>query len=365
MIDEQQNPFGIFDVTADAYNSADLGSDEGGVSPDFYRPKLTEDVTEYKARLRFLPNIKDPSMTVISKHIYFFNSDPDDPEKSIYIDCTSNERGAAKNIITQAFFHLRNQEDLRLRALARNFSRKQYFWMLCYIMQDNVSQDEVGKVKILRYGKQINAMHKDALAGDPAMGVKSNVFYHPLQGRDFFLKIDKKTIEDGKTGKRKTITNYDGSKWDDQVTPFGMVTIDGNSINIKRISDTGEDRAMLMEFLKKESPDLSQVAYVPWDDLMKSKAERIVRTLVDNDRIFDTIYFKTYGKRPSVAGMDTAAPAQQQAQSQPQTQSASPATSEVISNITTDDAPGVDVDVDDDFSGMDLDDLENINLDDL
>jgi hypothetical protein len=294
----------FFDVGADAYKSSVTTEEEVKSNPDFYKPNLSDtDNKLYKARIRFIPNIKDPNVLAIRKMGYYLQFDPDNTEsRGFWLDCTSNVGSNKPNIISRAYWDLSKSESAHLRNVAmRNFKRKTYYWMLVYVMMDQVHPELNDTVKIMRFGNQIKKLHDKELEEDRSMGKHANIFYHPLKGKDFMLIINEKTIQTN-GGKSMTITNYEDSSFESSTTPFGFVkpneSGDGNLI--ERIS-SDEDKNRLIEYLNANSPDLSQVEFQPWDDFTTDKAIRTVRGLIDNDKVFDQIYFKTYGKRFSSA----------------------------------------------------------------
>lgn len=288
----------IFNVGADAYNNAVQTEDDVQGNDDFYRPKLEGDIKVYKGRLRWLPNIKNPAVSVISKWGYWFSNDPENPNRSVWMDCTSNA-GGKPNIFTNAFFTCRDSDSAAISQLARNFGRKQYHWMLVYIMLDSQKPELQGKVKIMRFGNQIKDMHKKELDGDPAVGSKGVVFYHPFTGKDFVLTINEKTIPKKSGSGTYTITNYDDSYFMPAQVPFGFIQ-EGDE-DFRRVQNTPESRQELTEFLQNESPELEQMAYVPWNESDHERAVLITKTLLNNVNLFNKVYRKTYGNNNQYA----------------------------------------------------------------
>jgi len=322
MSEKNQNPAGdIFSLDTSSYNDAVTTSSDVKGNPEYYKPSLDNPNVKdniYDSLIRFLPNALNPNLLVVSKYGYYFSETPNG--SAAWIDCTSNDpQGNQPNIITQAFFFLRNHDSVALKNLARNFSRKQYFWMLVQVIKDSQQPDIEGQIKIMRFGKQVESLHDKELEDKTEYGKPPCVFYHPYLGKDFNLIINKKQVEFN--GKLRTITNYDESSFM-QVSP---IKIDGNPIE-----ETPEDRQKLVAWLRENSPDLSQESYVPWDADTEELAIGTVRTIIDDEVVFNKIWNLTYkGKRklksqPSGAGSSDTKQADVES---------------VKSKITTDEAP--------------------------
>ncbi len=140
----EDNVFGgMFNMGDNAITAEDAGSSES-FDPDFYRTSLTHKGVKdgiYSGLGRFLPNPKDVNNSTIHKWVYYFESDPENPDKGTYVDCPSNG-GNKFNIITQAYFELKEHESAVLRGIAKqNFMRKPYYWSLYHVMKDDQQPD--------------------------------------------------------------------------------------------------------------------------------------------------------------------------------------------------------------------------------
>jgi hypothetical protein len=291
---EAEDQFGgIFDVSVNAVTGGD-GFDEGNSgerNPDFYGPSLkNKNVKDnvYKSRIRFVPNVNDRNLQKVSKWIFYL-PDPNNEERSFYVDCPND----GKNIVTQAFFFLKDHDSKVLRDLAKRFfSRKRYHWSLVQVMIDGQDPESEGKIKILRFGNQINEMIDIQGVEDSAVGKKAVVVYDPFRGKDFVLFVDEKKVGEG----NKTITSYEKSYFDDKLTSMSF------DKTATRTEDTPEERMKIFKFLKEQSPDLSQCVHQEWDDQMEEKVIASIQSVIGDDSVFDAIFQKTYGKGKKFVG---------------------------------------------------------------
>lgn len=279
---------------ADAGEMGDLGSlfdddqltgavskqeySSGATNPDFYVPKVDDDKATnriYKARIRFLPNWKDPAKSKISKFLYFIANGED----KFYVDCPSNFDAKKPNIITEAYFATWKHDTASVRQTSSNFKRKSFYWALVQIVEDKQHPELEGKIKIMRFGNQIDKLIVKQ-AEEVAGRSKVNVF-NPFTGKELFLDIREKTFEG-----EKQIT-YDESYFADERS---AIMIDG-----KRVVPDPSSQPQVFEYLKANSPDLSQTYPQQWDEETETKVIGAVRDLLGVPSIFNTIYKKCYG----------------------------------------------------------------------
>lgn len=304
---EMEDQFGgIFDVTADEISN-DGGFEESQRDPDFYRPSLKHDKVkdgQYESRIRLVPNPNDRNLQKVHKFIYLL-PDPDNPERSFYVDCLSNnpkDPRAKNNIITQAYFMLKDHDAKVMRGIAKQyFQRKQFWWMLAQIMDDPQEPELTGEVKIFRFGNQIN--EKLVLEGkdNSRAGKKATVVTDPFLGKDLYLFVNEKEVE-GRDGKMRTITNYDKSYF---INETNSMCIDFETAKpeegfYERLDRNEDNMRSIFQYLKEKAPDLSKVAYQPWDDAFEAKVIESVRATIDDPAIFDKLWAKVYkGKKYS------------------------------------------------------------------
>ena len=264
--------------------------------PDFYKPSLkNERVKEkvYDSLIRFVPNIfaKEDGLSVheahkIHKYLYYLGDPNDAQSNGFYVDCPStvgkDTPEAKNNIITSAHFMFKNSDSAYLRNIARTaFSRKEFFWSLVLILSDEFEPETVGKIKIFRFGQKINEKIESLAKGNVKYKEPPLNVYHPVNGRDMILMIEEQNAE--MNGVKKTITTYENSKFAGSSSP---ISIDGGKTRC-------QDPEKIKEFLKT-APRLSKVRFQPWDSELETKVIEQVRTLIDDDKLFNALYKKVY-----------------------------------------------------------------------
>ena len=284
---------GIFSLTA-ADVTAEAHQESTSSDPDFYTPGLSnKNVKEgfYKSLIRFVPNVNNRAMQNVVKPIYFL-ADLKNPERKVQIDCPHDKN----NIVTQAYFMLKDHESLALRKVAKdNFIRKWYVWSLVQVIRDGFNAELNGKIKIFRYAGgnpdskykgQIEEKMDVQLKEDKATGKKVCIVQDPFEGKDFNLYIDEKKTDD-----RGKMTSYEKSYFLDERS---SITLDFQ--NLTRLPKNEANMKQIFEYLKKESPDLAKVAHKAWSPQDEEFAIESVKKLIEDDELFAKVYRKAYNK---------------------------------------------------------------------
>jgi hypothetical protein len=279
-----EDDFSIFNQTEDQIANE---SDSFEKNPDFYSPSLRDKNVKngiYTSRIRFLPDIINKGKNRIMKYIYYL-PDPNDPDKNFYVDCPSNFGGpkAKSNIITQAFFECKGSNNAVLRDLKRTFTRKTYWWSLAQIMIDEQDPEQVGKIKIFRFGKQVNQKIQTLLDGNEKLKKSGINVFDLLKGKDFMLYIAEGYDDNG-----RKMTTYQQSYFDDEITP---ISLDGGDTRINPKDQSDQKR--VIEYLKSNTPDISQIYPKEWDQQLEEKIIESVKTTIADDMVFNRIYKKS------------------------------------------------------------------------
>lgn len=286
---------GIFNIEAGQLAGEEDDSSAGN-DPDFYKvslknPNVKDNV--YKSRIRFVPNPHDRNLQKVSKWIYLL-PDPENQDAKFYVDCPSNlgTKASRFNIISTAFFTLKDHDSKLMRNIGKaHFSRKRQHWSLVQILLDTQEPSYENKVKIFRFGKQIDDMILEQGKADPSVQKDSVPISHPFKGKDFILFLDSKKIEDN-----REMPSYERSYFDDKIT---SISLDNNKT---RLPETQESMKKIFDYLKAEAPDLSKVCFKAWDDEIEQRVIESVRVTIGDDSVFDKIYAKVYKKKHIVSG---------------------------------------------------------------
>lgn len=286
---------GIFDIEQGEITSPSSGAQR---NPDFYQPSLSNKNVkkngpggspEYSSRIRFCPDFKH-KLHKVSKFVYYLQ-DPNDAQKKFFVDCLSNLKGdprGSNNIITNAYMEMKKTESATLRAIAKEyFNRKLFFWSLVYVILDAQEPEAEGKIKIFKFGKQVDEMIEWQGKEDVTTKKSGVVVFKPFAGKDFFLNISEKLVE--REGKSSKQTSYEKSEFDDKITGFTFDKCD------TRLDDTAENRKLVLDFCLNNSPSMEQVVAKNWTPTDEQKIIESVRITIADSAVFDKIYRKTYG----------------------------------------------------------------------
>jgi len=253
--------------------------------PDFYGPSLKNDKVKdgtYQSTVRLVPKLRPSTPYAIMKVWGYYLPDVDSTNGgNYYVTCTSNVSKLSKNIISEAYFAMKDHQVAKFRESAKKFfMRKTFYYSLVYIIEDEQLPEDVGKIKIMRFGNQINDMiikQEEIVKGKTPCTVNSF-----RSGKDLYIRISEKTVDNG-----RKITSYEDSYFADTITPF-MGKIPSEM--------TSEEKSKLEE-LFKTAPDLyEKTSHKEWSPDLEKKVIRTVRAVIDDDRFFGDLYKKIYKK---------------------------------------------------------------------
>lgn len=267
---KEENYEDLFNLNPDDFNQTTEIKESEFFKPD---PQKGKDKT-YRALIRFIPFYKNPKGSLIKKYSYWLT----DPltGNSFSVDCPSTVN--KKSILQDVYWKLRKSESVPEQKLSENFKRRENYYSLVQIIQDDQNPDLVGKIKIFKFGMKLHNIMLNEM--NPEYG-KGHLPFDPLHGRAMALKV---TIVSG-------YNNYDLSQFvGDEMTPM----IDG-----RHIENTQSDMENFYNFLKEKSPDLSKYDYQDWTDEIYSKVKSVIESTVPSMRTVDNMR-----KEATKGGMD-------------------------------------------------------------
>jgi hypothetical protein len=226
-------------------------------------PKKGKD-NVYKSLIRFVPFHKDPKKSKVKKFSYWL-TDPLTGD-SFSVDCPSSVN--QKSIIQDTYWKLKKSPSVAEQKLSDKFKRRENYYALVQILKDDQDPSLVGKIKVLKFGQKLNNILQSEL--QPEYGKPYNPF-DPFKGRVMALTV---TIVAG-------YNNYDVSKFVGDETPL---LLDG-----KPLEQTPQDMAKFVEFLKTNSPDLSNYDYKDWNDETRDKVKSVIENTVPAMRTTEAI----------------------------------------------------------------------------
>jgi hypothetical protein len=226
-------------------------------------PKKGKD-NVYKSLIRFVPFHKDPKKSKVKKYSYWL-TDPLTSD-SFSVDCPSSIN--QKSILQDTFWKLKKSPSVAEQKLSDKFKRRENYYALVQILKDDQDPSLVGKIKIMKFGQKLNNIIQAEL--QPEYGKPYNPF-DPFKGRVMALTV---TIVAG-------FNNYDTSKF---VGDENALMLDG-----KPIEQNPETMGKFVEFLKANSPDLSNYDYKEWTDETREKVKSVIENTVPTMRTTENI----------------------------------------------------------------------------
>ena len=138
--------------------------------------------------VRLLPNIKSPKDTFL--HYYTFGWQSFTTGQNILVTSPTSWEGGRDPIAEEryrVYRHGNPEEKKRMEAIRRNEN-----WLInVYVISDPVNPENNGKVKVIRYGRQINKIIMSAMEGDEAADFGSRIFDLGKDGCSFKIKVEK------------------------------------------------------------------------------------------------------------------------------------------------------------------------------
>lgn len=244
-----ENKFDIFGKSAIEVNAQKEQPKQESV---LYAPKAkdTQDGT-YRASIRFLYNPKDPINGSILKKIVYYLKDREG--KGHYFDSPQSVGDWNGCPMGQLWKQLDKSESAIDKKNAKELNKRDTFYSLVYIINDEVNPALNGKIKILKYGKKLKAKLDRYL--EPGQGKEKIDIFNFYNGYDFDLNITR----------QGNFNNYDEAGF---MPRPSMISIPGLT--------GGEDDREILENFMSGAPDLEAYRYQPMTDEQRNKLENIL-----------------------------------------------------------------------------------------
>ena len=149
---------------------------------DFLR---TEPGNTYTVRL--LPNLKDPTKTFLHYYSHGWNSFSTGQLITLVSPTTWNERDP---IAEERYRVLRNGTESE-KEKAKAIVRTERWLVNCYVINDPVNEDNNNKIKVLRFGRQLHKIIKEAMEGEDADELGARIFDLSSKGVNLKIKVEK------------------------------------------------------------------------------------------------------------------------------------------------------------------------------
>lgn len=137
--------------------------------------------------VRLLPFAKDPSKTFFHYYQHGWNSFA----TGQYTSAISLQSFGERDPIAEERYKILRTGTEEEKEKAQAIVRSEKWLVNVYVVNDPVNPENNGKVKILRYGKQIHSIIMDAIEGEDAADLGPRIFDLGPNGVSFRVKVEK------------------------------------------------------------------------------------------------------------------------------------------------------------------------------
>lgn len=136
--------------------------------------------------VRLIPNLESPDRTFFHYFHHMWKSVATGNNISFLCPTTYGEKCPIEDYRGRAYRSKNETEIEKTRPIKRNES-----WLVnVFVIKDPTNPDNEGKVKILRYGKQLNKIITDAITGDESDEFGVKIFDLSEKGCNFKIKVE-------------------------------------------------------------------------------------------------------------------------------------------------------------------------------
>ena len=137
--------------------------------------------------VRLLPNVTDPSKTFFHYYSHAWESFA----TGQYMSTVSPQTFGERDPIAEARYSLGKHGSDEEKAKASKIMRRENWLANVYVVSDPSNPDNDGKVKLLRFGKQLYKIIMDAVNGDDAEDFGPRIFDLSKDGCNFKIKCER------------------------------------------------------------------------------------------------------------------------------------------------------------------------------
>jgi len=137
--------------------------------------------------VRLLPNIKETSKTFFNYFSYGWNSF----STGRFVTCTSPATWGQRDPISETFFSIRRNGSEEEKEKSKALNRKENWFVNVYVVNDPVTPENNGTIKVLRFRRQLNKIIMDAIEGDDSVDFGPRIFDLSPNGCNLRIKVEK------------------------------------------------------------------------------------------------------------------------------------------------------------------------------
>lgn len=224
----------MFESIKEALNSEDKQKSNG--LNDILQLKTGNTYT-----VRILPNVENPKDTFFHHFVHGWTSF----ETGKYVSALSPITFGERDPIAEERYKILRMGTEEEKEKAKAIRRTEQWFVNIYVIDDPVNPDNNGKIKVLRYGKQLHTIINSAIAGDDAEEYGAKIFDLGKDGVNFKIKVEKQGDYPVYTSSRFTSVGRDLGLSKDKQEEIYKSIIDLKSIY--RLKSEDELKQMLDE----------------------------------------------------------------------------------------------------------------------
>jgi hypothetical protein len=156
--------------------------------------------------VRLVPNVNAPKSTIYHYYHHSWKSYSNGQFVTALCPTTYGESCPIDSYVLKTY-NTGSEEDKRK---LRDVSRKENWMVNAYVISDPTNPENEGKVKVIRYGKELAKIINSAIDGDDAAEFGSKIF-DVSEGCTFRIKCESRTSNIG--GSNRMMTTYTSSKF--------------------------------------------------------------------------------------------------------------------------------------------------------
>lgn len=176
--------------------------------------------------LRLLPNINKPQETFF----HYFSHGWSSFSNGKYISAVSPTTFGERDPIAEERYKILRMGSEEDKEKVKAVRRSEQWLVKVYVVEDPSNPENNGKVKVLRYGKQLDKIVKEAISGEDKDEFGAKIFDLGSKGVNFKIKVEKQAEFASYTSSRFTTANTDL-----KLTEAKQKEIYGTEIDLKNV----------------------------------------------------------------------------------------------------------------------------------
>lgn len=264
----KDNPLDLFDVQDVVIHTQSENSGNDKFKPD---PKSAKN-NNWKAIVRFIPNLKDKQLSSIEKYGVYLTHPVTGDRRTVYTH--RGQEGAKECPFYKAYFEFNNSKDARLKSLAPDLNGKLRKYMLVQVLKDYQNSDNDGKLMFWEMGYKVSQILKEEEF--PTIGIGKKPI-DVVNGRPFL--VDTYLMNDMPQYDRCKFLNPSDLASGQNKIPL-WIGPNGESLDILK---NQSDAVTYGTYLKESTPDLSKFKFVEWDEDTRKFVNSHISALKNNN----------------------------------------------------------------------------------